>query len=196
MLAEQLVGEARARRPHRITQIERAVLGASSACFLVAATLIAVFVESQRDVDPFVALGLVAAYGLISRVRFEFGNGYVVPEQLTFVPLLFLAPLELVPFLVAAGAVIAYVPDIVRGRTHRDRWLSSLADAWWTVGPVLVLVAFAPGPPELGLVGIYLLAFGAQVVGDLAWSLVRNRFVDQMSARETIETWAGTVRVD
>jgi HD-GYP domain-containing protein (c-di-GMP phosphodiesterase class II) len=196
MLAEQLVGEARERRPHGISHVERIVLGASAACFAVAAGLIAVFAESHRDVDPLLTIALVAAYGAVSQVRFEFGNGYVVPEQLTFVPLLFLAPLEFVPLLVVAAAVAAEVPDIIRGTCHRDRLLSCIADAWWSIGPVLVLVSFAPGPPELGLVEIYLLAFLAQIVGDLGWSLVRNRFVDRMSARDTIDTWIGTVRLD
>jgi HD-GYP domain-containing protein (c-di-GMP phosphodiesterase class II) len=196
MLAEQLVGEARARRPLEMTQKERIVLGASAAGFVLVSTLIALLVESDRDTHPFVTIALVAAYGLISRVRFEFGNGYVVPEQLMLVPLLLLAPLELVPLLAAAGGVLAQSPDFIRGTWHRGRWLGALADAWFAVGPVLVLAALAPGPPELGLVEVYALAFVAQILGDLVWTLIRDRFVDGLSWQDTVETWISVVRID
>jgi HD-GYP domain-containing protein (c-di-GMP phosphodiesterase class II) len=196
VLTEQLVGEARARRPLRMTQKERVVLAASAGCFLVASSLIALFVEPHRETDPLITVGLVVAYGLISRVRFEFGNGYVVPEQLMLVPLLLLAPLQLVPLLAAAGAVLAQGPELIRGTWHRGRWLGCLADAWFAVGPVLVLAALAPGPPELGLVDVYVLAFLAQIGGDLVWSVIRDRYIDGLSLRDTLETWASVARID
>ena len=104
MLAEQLVGEARARHPRGMNRRERIVLGVSALLFLAAAVAIAALVPSERDFQPLLLVGLVAAYALISRVRFEFGNWFVVPEPLVFVPLVLLAPLPLVPLLVALAA--------------------------------------------------------------------------------------------
>src|SRR3712207_428085 len=141
MLAEQLVGEARARRPKKMTSPERLVSGLSAAAFLVAAILIAVLLPSEREVDPLLLTAMVGGYALISRVRFEFGNWFVVPEPLVFVPLVLLAPLPLVPLLVAAANLLSAVPELLRGRWHPDRAIGLLSDCWFALGPVLVLAS-------------------------------------------------------
>ncbi len=97
---------------------EKAVLGASAAAFLVVATAIAEFLPSGRDLDIVLVVLLVAAYAVLGRMPLEFGNGYVVPEQLVFVPLLLLAPLNLIPLLVVAGALLAMAPELISGRWH------------------------------------------------------------------------------
>ena len=196
MQPEQQVGVARARRPRRMERRERNVLACSAGAFVAAAVLIAVFVDSDRNSDPLLAFGLVAGYALVSRVRFEFGNGYVVPEQLVFVPMLLLSPLEYVPLLAASAGMLAMVPDLVEGTFHRDRWFSCLADSWFAIGPVLVLAALAPGEPTIHLAPVYLLAFASQVGGDLLWSLLRDKLVDGLSLRDSATNWLGVVRVD
>ena len=190
MQPEQQVGVARARRPRRMERRERNVLACSAVAFVAAAALIAAFVESDRTSDPLLALGLVAGYALVSRVRFEFGNGYVVPEQLVFVPMLLLSPLEYVPLLAASAGMLAMVPDFVEGTFHRDRWFSNLADSWFAVGPVLVLAALAPGEPTIHLVPVYLLAFASQVGGDLLWSLLRDKLVDGLRVVDSVDQLA------
>jgi putative nucleotidyltransferase with HDIG domain len=147
-------------------------------------------------VDPIFVVALVIGYALISRVRFEFGNWYVVPEQLLFVPVLLLAPLPLVPLLVAAAAVVAMLPEFIDGSWHKQRALSSLSDCWFAVGPVLVLAAFAPGDATLSETGVYALALVAQFVFDFAWTLLRDRVVDGLPARTTVENYAGVFRFD
>ena len=105
----------------------------------------------------------------MSRVRFEIGGGYGEPEQLVFVPMLFLAPLPLVPLLVAAGACSALIPDFVAAAGRRDRWLSPL-------GRLLALVLrrcscwprLRARAPDARLCRIYLLALAAQLGGDFA----------------------------
>ena len=196
MLAEQLVGEARARHPRGMNPRERSVLGVSAALFLLAAVAIAVFMPSEREFQPLLLVGLVAAYALISRVRFEVGNWFVVPESLVFVPLVLLAPLPYVPLLVALASVLSVLPELINGSWHKERAVTCLSDCWFAIGPVLVLAWLAPGEPSLNHFGAYVAAFGALFVFDLAWTLLRDRLVDQMPYRTSIENYVGIFRFD
>jgi hypothetical protein len=147
MLAEQLVGEARARHPRGMNPRERRVLGISAALFLLAALAIAAFIPSEREFQPLLLVGLVAGYSLISRVRFEVGNWFIVPETLVFVPLVLLAPLPLVPLLVALASVLSVLPELLNGSWHKERAVTCLSDCWFSIGPVLMLAWLAPGEP-------------------------------------------------
>ena len=196
MLAEQLVGEARARHPRRMNARERGVLGASAGLFLLAAIAIAVLVPSEREFQPLLLVGLVAGYALISRVRFEVGNWFVVPESLVFVPLVLLAPLPYVPLLVALASVLSVMPELINGSWHKERAVTCLSDCWFAIGPVLVLAWLAPGEPSLNHFGAYVAAFGAQFAFDLAWTVLRDRLVDQIPYRTIIDGFVGTFRFD
>jgi hypothetical protein len=195
-LAEQLVGEARVRRGRQMPGPEAFVRGASAALFLITAVAIASLLPSERQPDGLLVAGLIVGYALVSCVRFEFGDSYVVPEQLLFIPLLALAPLNLVPAMVAVASALAILPDLLRGTWHWDRCITSVGDCWFSVGPVLVLAAFAPGTPAVSDAAVYALAFVAQLAGDLAWSLVRDRFVDQVAFKDRVVFFIGTARVD
>jgi HD-GYP domain-containing protein (c-di-GMP phosphodiesterase class II) len=196
MQAEHQVGLARARHPSRMKKRERSVLACSAVAFTVVAVAIAIVVDTERPNEPLLTLALLGGYALVSRVRFEFGNGYVVPEQLVFVPMLYLSPLEYVPLLAAAAGLLAMVPDFLERSWHRDRWLGPLADSWFAIGPVLVLAAFAAPEPRLDGAPIYVLAFTAQIGGDLLWSLLRDKLIDGLPSRDSVMNWLGVVRVD
>lgn len=195
-LAEQLVGEARVRRACRMPRHEAIVRAISAAVFLVVAGVLASVLPSERAADPLLALGLVGGYALVSRVRFEFGDVYVVPEQLVFVAMLALAPLPLVPLMVAAGAVLGVMPDFLRGLWHGDRAVTTIGDCWFALGPVLVLAALAPGPATLPLAEVYVLAYLAQATCDLTWDLLRNRLTDRLPIKEVLSSWANVARID
>lgn len=197
MVTEQLVGAARERRRMGMEWRERAVDGASAILFIAAAIAIAVLAPDDRHAGIILTIALVAGYAVVSRVRFEFGDLYVSPEQLVFVPLLLLAPLPLVPLLVVAAGLLALVPDFKDGSFHRDRWVTSIGDSWFCIAPVVVLALFAPEDPSLAHVGIYLAAFGAQLAGDFAWSLVRDKLVGQhLPIKTLLRNYLGTARVD
>lgn len=196
MLAEQLVGEARARRPRLMDRRERHVLSISAASYAIAAIAIAMLVDSGRDVDPLLVVGLVIGYAVVAQVRFEFGNGYVSPEQLVWIPLLLLAPLQLVPALMPVAALGASLPDLVGGSWSRDRWLSPLGDSWPVLGPVLVLALLDPTEVSAVHAPVYALAFAAQLAGDLAWSVTRDRLIDGIPVRTTARNWTGVARVE
>jgi hypothetical protein len=196
MLAEQLVGEARVRRAQPMPRHEALIRGMSAVAFLAAAAAIAWLLPNERDTDLLLVLGLVAGYALVSRVRFEFGDTYVVAEQLVLVAMMALAPLPLVPLMVAAGSVIGVLPDLVRGEWHWDRTITTVGDCWFAVGPVLVLAAFAPGTATLDDAGWYALAYVAQVAGDFLWALTRDRLVDRLPLTEVLTYFGGVTRVD
>lgn len=183
-----------------MTARERAVTGASAVLFCLVAGAIAVLLPSERSADSLLiaglTAGLIAGYAVAARVRFEVGNNYVVPEQLIFVPMLLLAPLPAVPAMAAAAALLSMVPDFLDGSWHRDRFIGRLADSWFAVGPVLVLAALAPGEPSVDHVFIYVLAFGAQLAFDFAWSIVRDWLVDGRPALQTCQTVIDTARFD
>jgi hypothetical protein len=175
---------------------ERRVMGVSAALFLVAAIAIAALIPSERDFQPLLLVGLVAGYALISRVRFEVGNWFVVPEALVFVPLVLLAPLPYVPLLVALASVLSVMPELMNGSWHRERAITCLSDCWFAIGPVLVLAWLAPGEPSLNHFWAYVVAFGAQFAFDAAWSVLRDRLVDQIPYRTSLENYVGIVRFD
>ncbi len=100
LLAPQLVGEARARRQRKMDRRERVVEGTSAILFLAVAIAIAALVDSPREVDPVLIAALVLGYAAVSRVRFEFSDVYVSAEQLVFIVMIALLPIQLVPLLV------------------------------------------------------------------------------------------------
>src|SRR3954447_26127885 len=197
LLAEQLVGEGRERRKQRMNLRERRVTGGSALLFIVGALAVAALVPANRTVDPVLIVGLVLGYALVSRVRFEFADAYVSAEQLVFVPMLFLLPLPYVPLIAAGSAVLASLPEVVNGEWHWQRLITAVSESWFVVGPVLVLAALAPGDPTLSHVGIYVLAFGAEILADLAGGLIREfLFLEHVSLTEFMRSSLGTVRVD
>jgi HD-GYP domain-containing protein (c-di-GMP phosphodiesterase class II) len=175
---------------------ERRVIAASAVLYCVAAVAIALLVPSERDPSIWLVVGLVVGHAVVSRVRFEFGGGYVVPEQLLIVPLMLLGPLNLVPILIALGGALALIPDFARGSWSRDRWLSPLGDSWSYLAPVVILAAFAPGDASLSEAPVYLLALAAQLGTDLLQTMVRNQLLDRVPVPELVTGFAGAARVE
>jgi HD-GYP domain-containing protein (c-di-GMP phosphodiesterase class II) len=196
LLAEQLVGEARVRRARSMDARERAVLVTSASLYCVAALTVALLFPSERDVSAVVVVGLLVGLAAVSRVRFEFGHGFVVPEQLVIVPMLLLGPLPYVPALIAAAGALALVPDFMKGSWSKDRWLNPVADCWPYLVPVLILGAWAPGAPELSSAPIYVLALAAQLGTDFAQTTLRNRLLDGHPMRELARSFGGSARVE
>jgi HD-GYP domain-containing protein (c-di-GMP phosphodiesterase class II) len=196
LLAEQLVGEARVRRARSMDARERGVLVTSAVLYCVAALAIALLFPSERDVSAVVVVGLLVGLAAVSRVRFEFGHGFVVPEQLVIVPMLLLGPLPYVPALIAAAGALALVPDFMKGSWSKDRWLNPVADCWPYLVPVLILGAWAPGAPELSAAPIYALALAAQLGTDFAQTTLRNRLLDGHPMHELARSFAGSARVE
>jgi HD domain-containing protein len=196
MGAEELVGEARARRHRRMSPRERTVLGLSASVFVIAAGLIAFLVPAERETQPLLLAGLVLGYAFISRVRFEVGNSFVVPEALAFVPLLLMAPLPYVPLLVGLAAALSVVSQVFDRSMHWERVITSCSDCWFSIGPVLVLAIFAPGEVSLDNTGWYAAALAAQFAFDFSWAVLRDRAIDALPLRVVLHDYLEVVRFD
>ena len=195
MQDEHLVGEARERRKQRMDARERGVDSASALLFLAVAVAIALLVPNERDVDPLLTICLVIGMAVVTRVTFEYGDLFTSAEELVFVPLLFLAPLNLVPLLAGLAYVLAVIPEVFRGEWSRERLITPLGDSWYSVAPVVVLAEFAPGPPSLDHVGVYLVAMAALLLLQTAWVLIRDRFLHKKPVRELLRLCADMSRI-
>jgi HD-GYP domain-containing protein (c-di-GMP phosphodiesterase class II) len=174
---------------------ERAVAGAMALTLVLAAVGIAEHVPGNRTTSfPLLAV-LVLVAAIARRVRFEIGNGEACADQLGFIPILFLAPLHLVPLLVALAYVLAPVPDLVRGRVHPDRWLYFLGDAWHSIGAVVVIAALAPGPLAFDHLPVYALALIAQVAVGLLVTVPTDRLIHRTTMLEVLSRSTPAFRV-
>lgn len=169
--AERLVRETRTRKLAGIGRSEFVAQLPAAAGFLAAAVAAAILLPQGRDLDLPIALALLLTYAAAARIEFHLGAVYAVPTQLVFVPMLFLVPYSLVPAIVAAGLVLSRVPEFARRSIAADRLLIAFGDAWFSLGPVLVLGLAVAGAPQLADWPLYLAALGAQFVFDAAGSL-------------------------
>jgi HD-GYP domain-containing protein (c-di-GMP phosphodiesterase class II) len=71
-------------------------------------------------------------------------------------------------------------------------------DSWFCIGPVLVLIALAPEAASFSAVGVYALAFLAQIAFDLAWATISARILDRIAGKYPLplsEIWSSYVGV-
>lgn len=168
----------------------------AAATFLVAAVALAVFFDTGQAAGSFLYVSAVLAYAIASRVTFDVGASRTDCTQLVLVPMFLVLPPTYVPLLVAAGYLVGELPDYLLGRRHPDRMLVSLGNAWYAVGPALVLGL--AGPPEAALEHwqIYLAALGAQFLFDVAATTPREWFELGVPPRLQLHGIAWTFAVD
>ena len=184
-----LVGAARERHAKPLESRERFASAVVAAGFVLAAAATMLVVPWERNADPVLIAALVALYAVVSRIEFEIAHGYATPEQLVFLPLLFLAPLPLVPVLVAAGFVLGRIHASAGGHV-----LSALSGTWFALGPVWVLATLAPGaPPAIESIWVYSLALAAQVLVGTAASVMHDRLAHD---RQNVWPMLWSYRVD
>jgi HD-GYP domain-containing protein (c-di-GMP phosphodiesterase class II) len=174
---ERLLAEARPRSGRALEGRERLTEVVAALLFTIAACATAIALPGGQAADLPLAAALVVAYAFASRVRFYVGAGYAIPSQLVFVPMLFLLPIAAVPALVALGMVASKLPEVRRGKLNGERALTtSVADAWHSLGPVLVLGLAGTTGPDWSEWPVYAGALVAQLAVDLAASTLRERF--------------------
>jgi putative nucleotidyltransferase with HDIG domain len=142
-----------------------------------------------RSVSLLPALLCVGMFVLAASVRFDTPFGFTVPTQLAFVPLLFALPIALVPVAVALGWMLAWIPDVLRGRVQPARLLQTLGNSWFAIGPVAVF-ALAGVQPRYAAPILLGAALAAQFGVDFAVSSVRFAVGRGASlATQLRETW-------
>jgi putative nucleotidyltransferase with HDIG domain len=139
------------------------------------------YLPAVRPLSLPAAVVSTLAYALVSRVRFEVGNGYAVATQLVLVPMLFALPPRSVPLVVALGYIAGEVPALVRGTTPVSHVPLLLADAWYAVGPAVVLAFAANATPSWHAAPIYAGALGAQFAADFVPSAIWSRLAWDVS---------------
>jgi diguanylate cyclase (GGDEF)-like protein len=153
---------------------ELTVEASAAALFGVAAVTLLMAAGVPENWHPGLAALLVVAYTVVARVEFPVGAGYVVPTQLTLVPMLVLLPPAVVPVAVCAALVASTTLDWVRGRAAPRRILASVPDASHALGPAVVLAIANPAHIGLAELPIMAVAFAACCLIDLLVSLARG----------------------
>ena len=170
---ERMLTESKAQLELGLMDRERTVETAASVAFVLAAAVVAVTWEAPRTLDLPLAVGLMAAYALATRVEFRIASGWTDPSQLVFVPMLFLLPTNQVPIAVAGALLLARIPDYRSGEVHADRALLRIGDAWYSIWPAIVLLAAGATSPDWSDWPVYLLALAAQFALDGAMTTFR-----------------------
>jgi hypothetical protein len=173
---EALIESARVRVKNRMSARELIGAWVTALGFVAVAGACALLLPWPRELDPWLATALVAAYALVSRVRFHVGANYTVPTQVVLVPMLFLLPTPLVPALVALAQLASVLPDLRTGKLHPERALHAIGDSWYALAPALILTLADATPFRADLWPVYLLALAGQFALDLAVNVARDRF--------------------
>src|SRR4051812_15613809 len=196
MDVEALVADARQRRPQPMLPRERLYAGLSAVAFLGVVGLLSAVLPHDRTDDPALLLLPVLLYAIGSRCQFELANGFAMPLQIAFIPMLFLAPLPLVPLLVALGYLLGRIPDFILQRSHWDRWIHCFGQAWYAVGPVLLIGLLAPGPPRVEHAPVYALALAAASAIGVAEAVIGDWFLLGTPPRQTLQAAAWSYWID
>jgi HD domain-containing protein len=171
---QRLIVDARAERPRGLPSHERHVELLAAAAFMAVAIPMAVLFSPPRSLNWGLAAALVVSYAIAARVRFHTGTYWTVPTQLIFVPMLFLLPTPVVPLFIPAALILGRLPEYLSGEVHPSRALLMIGDAWYAIGPALVLTLAGATSPDWGDWPIYLAALAAQFGFDLARAIVRT----------------------
>ncbi len=193
--SQRILEESLDRTQRALDRREQIGNAVSAGGFVIAAALTAVLADADRAFSPLVALAFVVALAVVARIELWGDAGYGAPLQLVFVPMLLLLPTPLVPLLVAAGLVLARASEAVRGRVAIARSLLAV-DAWFALGPVLVLLAFGVQEPALEHWPVYVLALAAQVVADASTSIAWVGFCQGVAPRAMLHDLRMIYRVD
>ncbi len=194
--AERLLEESLERQTRSLDLREQVGTALLAAGFLVSALALALLVDADRPFSAPPAILFVVALAAVARVEIWAGSGYFVPTQLVFVPMLLLLPTPLVPLLVAAGLVLARASRSIGGGVALGRSALAFGDAWFSLGPAVVLVALGAQLPELGHWPAYLAAVAAQIVTDGAIYLAFIAFCQGIAPGDALGDLRAAYRVD
>ena len=193
LLATELVEHARARAKRRLGGASEKVALGMAAGFLLAAVACAVLLPASRSFSPLAAVLGVAAYAFASRVQFEVGDGFAHPTQLVLVPMFFTLPVRSVPLLVAAGFVVGQLLRRTHPASHTP---IDIANAWYSLGPALVLAFAGPRQPSWADAPIYVVAFTAQFAVDFGTSSIWSRIAYGVRVKDHLRSMRETALVD
>ena len=193
---DQLIEDAFSWIERRLRLRDRLPALVSGAAFLAFAVTAALTFPALRSPSPLTYVLFIGAYAAASRVEFVVGPGLALPTELILVPMLFVLPLRDVPLCVAAGMIVGDLAS-GKGRIPFDRVPLRLANAWHSVGPVLVLAAAGAPTPALRNTPILIGALAAQFAVDYVSTAMLERLRVGLSPRTLARfiVWAYAVDI-
>jgi diguanylate cyclase (GGDEF)-like protein/PAS domain S-box-containing protein len=173
----------------RERRVERAVAGVLVASAAALALTLDDVPVSLPALAWFAALAVV-----LLQIEFEVGEGRTRPVQLVLVPMLLVLPAPLVPALMVLATVLARLPDAYRSRS----WFiaPSIADAWFAMGPALVLCATGVPDGVAGKAAVLVAAVAAQILADSSAAAIRLRLGLGLPLRDQVISFAWVYFVD
>ena len=153
----------------------------SSIPFLGIAIGLAVLAHSPRHFTAVDAVALVV-FSVVLRLEYRVGAGSAVAGQLVFVPLLFLMPLNLIPLAVCIGSVLGTAVLWLTGQKP-TLCPNAFGTSWFTLPPVLLLMATGEKPFAWHSWPLYALAVALQSLADLVPAAIYERVVNATPLR-------------
>jgi putative nucleotidyltransferase with HDIG domain len=112
------------------------------------------------------------------------------------VPTALLLPPAVAVVVVALAMPLSHLDRVLRGQKHPARLLICLGDAWFAVGPAIVLAAAGPAEPSFGAWPVYLAALGAQFAFDMLASVLHDWYAGGVSSDLGLRVLGWTWLVD
>ena len=155
----------------------------AAASFLLAASLLPALAPHTRSLSVPTAVLVVAVWIAVERIKFPVAGGWSRATMLVFVPALFLLPTAFVPLVAMLAILGRQAGGLVRGQIDPALVPGFIADTWFTVGPVVVLVAAGAQDFRWSHWPIYVAALVAQFVFDGAAAVWWSWAVEGVSPR-------------
>jgi HD-GYP domain-containing protein (c-di-GMP phosphodiesterase class II) len=195
--AESLLraGEERLARDRRDRR-ELITYGVGASLFLAAATLLATSAPWERTLSPSSLVFVMVVWVAVERVKFPVASGWTRPTMLAFVPMLFVLPTPVVPLIAALAILLRRAPEIARRRVGLAMVPGFICDAWFTLGPALVIVLAGAQRFSWSHWPVYVCALLAQVALDMGAWLATSWFAEGVRPRLQLPLIAWTYAVD
>lgn len=190
---ERLLEASVPRRKRRLPSREFAFELALSGVFLLMVLTLILSSSGSLAVEP-IAIVMVGAYAIASRVDYPIATGVAVPTQLFLVALFSEADARLVPLLAMAGLMLGTTAMVGLGRSRWDRLVMAGGDAMHVLGPAVVLTVAGHTDATTAPWEILLLAFAGQCAVEFGSSSIRDWVIlglrPRVEALVALQVWA------
>jgi HD-GYP domain-containing protein (c-di-GMP phosphodiesterase class II) len=159
-------GEQRLERQRPLRR-ELITNGVGAAGFLAAAIVLAAAAPWHTALRPVNVALVLGVWIAIERVRFPVASCWTYPTVLVLVPALFILPTPIVPLVAMIAIVLRAAPELSRRRVQLAMLPTFVTDAWFTLGPALVIVLAHAQHFAWSKWPVYAVALMAMVLFDL-----------------------------
>src|SRR3954470_2812258 len=163
---EALLREAPTQDAEPLTRRDRLAESVIALALVGVTVAFALTAQAPATSTAGMALALGLLHLLARRVRFSIGVVTATPTLLAAAPMMLLLHPALAIGVIVVSGVLSRVPEYVRRRVHPDHMLLSVGDAWYAVGPLLVIALAGRAEVDLGKWPVYAAALVAMVIVD------------------------------